>query len=242
MNKPRIQLIQDEAPLDALQRCGGFYQSRYEKGIRKGLLVGYAGEYEPGMHYVGEVYANFAKAESFPRVLESFCSKVNSQIPTSLLDEVDGFCGAPLGGLATAYQLALLGNRRYSYPEKKVTKAAAGGQREESVLIFGRHEIEVGDDIIIVEDVVNNFTTTEDLIALIKKAGGRVRAIVALLNRSADVDDLYHSTVGGAIPVISLERKKIMQYKQDDPYVAHDVAAGNIIWKPKSDWDRLIAS
>ena len=89
----------------------------------------------------------------------------------------------------------------------------------------------------IVEDVCNNFTTTDQLIDLIEEAGGRTTAIVCLLNRS--VNGWYISKHNMAVPVANLVRMPIPEYKQDDPAVADDIASGNIVWKPKDEWDRL---
>ena len=70
-------------------------------------------------------------------------------------------------------------------------------------------------------------------------------AILCFLNRSLDVDDTYSFGVEFKanpleIPVVSLVRKPIHEWRQDDPAVAEDVAAGNVVWKPKDDWDRLM--
>jgi len=242
MRKP-FNIAIDKSPLEILQDCGGYYECPKDaSGNRLGPLVGYAGTYGDGKHYVGDVYANFAKAEEYPFVLESFGVRLKNLLPKEVLEEARVFCGAPLGGMAFAYQLALLTQCRYVFAEKKVTKAATGSEREESKLVWGRHEITIGDDVVIVEDVNNNFSTTEDLIALIKKAGGRVLAIASLLNRSLTVDDVYQSPSGGSIPVLSLVRKPIDQYVQDSPAVQADIQAGNVVWKPKADWERLTAA
>jgi hypothetical protein len=42
------------------------------------------------------------------------------------------------------------------------------------------------------------------------------------------------------IPVVSIVRLPINEYKQDDPAVAEDIAKGNVAWKPKPEWDRLM--
>ena len=42
-----------------------------------------------------------------------------------------------------------------------------------------------------------------------------------------------------AIPVFSLVKMKIGQWEQEDPAVAEDIANGNIILKPKNNWNAL---
>lgn len=58
-----------------------------------------------------------------------------------------------------------------------------------------------------------------------------------LAERSDDGNNHHIST-----PIITLGDKALPEYKQDDPYVAKDIAAGNISLKPKHDWPRLRAA
>lgn len=236
-----IQFHIEEDPLAVLRKCGGFYECpKAPDGTRLGPLVGYAGTYDPEKtkHFVGDAYANLAKAEMYPNVFDWYARQLLFKIPDQLLHPIDVFCGAPMGGLALAQDLSRLSYRRYAYAEKKVLKPTEGGQREKSTLVWGRHEIFPGDSVAIVEDVTNNFSTTDDMIALIELAGGKVKAIVSLLNRSLTVENAYQ-TNGGWVPVISLVRKAIPEYRQTDEEVAADIASGNIIWKPKLHWNVL---
>jgi len=76
---------------------------------------------------------------------------------------------------------------------------------------------------------------------LIMSLGGSVTAITCELNRSPTIDDYYLSPAAGCkIPVISLVRKPIPEYKQDDPAVINDITIGNVVWKPKNEWPRLM--
>lgn len=226
--------------LEALRELGGYYCCPKDKdGRRLGPLVGYAGKDEKGWQIVGERYYNFAMMECFPFILAHYLGLLAEEE----LDHIkfDCVCGAPLGGMASATLLGQLIPCRYVFAEKIVTKAAIEGQREESYLKFARHEIFSGEQVAIVEDVVNNFSTTEDLIRLILEAGGKVTAIVALLNRSLKIDTTYQSAAAAAdIPVISLVRQPIMQWSQDDPEVAEDIARVGLVAKPKIEWDRLM--
>ncbi len=95
-----------------------------------------------------------------------------------------------------------------------------------------------GDNVIVVEDVNNNFKTTKKVIDLVESHGAKVIAITSLLNRSMDIDHEYtyeHRT----IPIISLVRYPCKEYKQDDPEIALDMRQGNFILKPKDEWDFL---
>jgi hypothetical protein len=55
------------------------------------------------------------------------------------------------------------------------------------------------------------------------------------------IENIYHSTTLDAnMHVVSLVRQIINEYRQNDPEVASDVLANNVVWKPKDDWPRLM--
>lgn len=234
--------------LETLRRCGGYYEcpkdSKERRLRRLGPLVGYAGKYTASngeqKQWVGDVYANFAKADEYPSVLYNYAVCMNAKLG-SVLDNIDVFCGAPIGGYDFSKMLGFVFNRRTIKAEKKVTALATEKTREQTELVFARHDIEKRLRYAIVEDVCNNFSTTEALIALIMSLGGSVAAIMCELNRSLAVDDYYLSPAAGcSIPVVSLVRKPIPEYKQDDPFVIDDIKIGNVVWKPKIEWPRLM--
>lgn len=235
--------ISDRDYLGCLNRICGYYECvKDAQGKRLSPLVGYHGRDESGRQYVGEVYVNGAKAEEYPTILTAFSRDLAELItPQDFMRHVNVFCGAPEGGKTLAFCLASFCMRRYVYPEKKVLALATKDSREKSQLVFSRHSISAEDGVVIVEDVLNNFSTTEELISLIRSGGGTVHAIVAILNRSTTVEGTYASSSGGAMPVHVLVRKIIPQYKQDDPYVADDIKTGNVVWKPKIEWGKLTA-
>jgi len=234
-------------PLETLGNCNGYYECpKGEDGKRFGPLVGYAGTYQTSddtrKQWVGDVYANFAKAEEYPLVLEHFAEQLCLYI-NPLIDSIDVFCGAPLGGYAFAQMLGLVCDRRVIYAEKKVTALATAHEREKSDVIFSRHAPEQRDRVAIVEDVCNNFSTTQKLIQLIQQSSASVPAIICLLNRSPTIDAWYvPENATAPIPVISLVRLIIPEYRQDDPTVAEDIACGNVVWKPKNEWQRLMTA
>jgi orotate phosphoribosyltransferase len=236
--------------LEILAKCGGFYECRKgEHDKRLTPLVGYAGRDEMGRQFVGDVYANFAKLERHSNCLHAVAVKLMDKIVSynaeNGLQDATGFCGAPMGGLALATVLAQQitsteQNFEYIFPEKKIIEKETSSSREKSELIFDRHEPEEGTNWWIVEDVANNFSTTLKLVELIESYGAKVAGIVCFLNRSPFVDSWYTAR-DKSLPVISLVRKKIEQYKQDDPFVASDILSGNVCWKPKKreEWARL---
>ena len=244
--------------LETLGNCGGFYSC--PKGPdekRLGPLVGYAGDYDAfdgtRKRFVGDIYANFAKAEPYANVLRFFAECLSIPLDTQIgLANIDVFCGTPIGGYSLADALGLGNNIDMIKAEKKVLALATSTSREVSNIVFSRHDVEAGQRVVIVEDVCNNFSTTNQLILNIRHSGAEVVAIVCFLNRSLTVNDFYspgkltlHSgekldLSGLRIPVISLVHLPINEWKQNDPAVAEDIAKGNVVWKPKDEWPRLM--
>lgn len=236
--------------LEALRQCGGYYNCPKDKtGKRLGPLVGYAGKYEgpqgEQLQWVGDTYANFAQIECNHEAMRFVSGCLGATIDARIgVRNVDFLCGVPLGGYDLAAVIGQSHNIDVIKAEKKVTAIATESSREKSKLVFGRHGIETGASYVLMEDVCNNFSTTGDLIRLIVSFGGKVMGIACFLNRSLIVDKVFSADMGPEaspleIPVISLVRLPIPEYKQNEASVAEDVAGGNVIWKPKDEWDKL---
>ncbi len=226
--------------VETLRRCNGYYQCpKGPNGQRLGPLVGYAGEYDTPdgakRHWVGDVYYNFARIEEYPHVLVTVAGQLAGVVRAGGLGNVDYVMGAPVGGFAVALMLAWHLDCRYVFPEKKVVAVATADAREQSVLVFGRHEVESGTRVLVAEDVVNNFSTTDKACQLVARAGSSVVGIVCELNRSP-------RTSWEDLPVCSIQHLPTEQYQQDDPAVAADIAAGNVVWKPKDAWAKIVAT
>lgn len=235
----QVLIINDSSGLlDTLHRLGGYYICPKDTdGRRLGPLVGYAGTDEKRRQKVGDIYANFAKMEEYPRILDYYASALLARIDPKFLDNVDVFCGMPMGGIKLSGLLALDSWKQDMYLEKGVLVPETPTTREVSELTFGRHEVQEGARVILVEDVVNNFSTTGAAIELFKSGGAEVIGILCLLNRSD------HTEYDRDLPVVSMVWQPMPQYTQDDPAVAEDIARGNLIAKPKKkdDWARLQA-
>lgn len=235
-------------PIEILKKVEGYYECpKDEGGNRLGKLVGYAGKYEGSdgnkKQYVGDVYINFSRAEQYPTLMEHFMKILKKRIEeeNSILD-FDIVCGPQMGGVVAAALFALTMDKRYICAEKKIITLATDTMREQSKLIFGRHTLNQGDKVVIMEDVINNFSTTKETIDLIEENGGTVVGIIGMLNRSPNKSDFFDYTGANPrqIPVISFIRKDILEYKQDDPFVKMDIEKGNVSWKPKNEWNSLI--
>jgi len=125
-------------------------------------------------------------------------------------------------------------NCRTIFAEKKVTALAdpANGKKEESVQVIDRHEIKSGDNVIVVEDVCNNFSTAIKLQELIESYGGKLVCIVCAVNRSGQPK-------WNEIPVHAAITLGAKQYCQTDPDIADLIEAKKVVWKPKFQWPLL---
>ncbi len=238
-------------PFEILKEAGGWYQcAKDEQGERLSPLVGYTARDELGRQFVGDEYVNFSKVEENPNLVYLLASLLAEKIPSSI--QFDTICPVPEGGKMIGLMFALNyhDNRRYIYPDKEVKPPKKQGERGVSVFTFNKYKIKAGDSVILVEDVVNNFTSTTKLYNIIAESGGRVVVVASFFNRSDFFDNWFSTCVGAfieeylidedPIPVISLIRKKIKQYRQDDPFVLDDVKRGNVVWDPKNNWEKLI--
>ncbi len=243
-------------PLGLLHALGGYYECPRDQktGERLGPLVGYAASYLANFgsgtykQYVGDVYANFAKAEERPVVIDHYAKKLLKKL-ASMVDDNIVFVGPQMGGISIAQFLAYNGREfdaRYACAEKKITQVASSTGREVSELQFGRHTIGEGDKVIIVEDVLNNFSTTRKTIDLIESLGATVSGICSILNRSPKfTDDFHYKDKEDRVrrfPIIALVEKPFPEYEQHEEAVVGDIISGNVIWKPKDKWDELMAS
>ncbi len=229
--KPRIDR-EDHA--ETLINCGGFYLAP-----STGPLVGYAGTYEPGKHYVGFGYFNVAMAEEWPDVMDYFSGCLGDRLHNEG-HRPDAILGAPMGGIVFGQNLARSLCCRFVFAEKVQKMAGVDGQRGKEELVLARHEIHPGERVGIAEDIANNFTTTLELMKLIVSAGGVPVFLACVVNRS---DRTLYATDGiGPLPVASLIHRPTPQYRQDDPAVAALVRAGRVIWKPKHHWPELKAA
>ena len=226
--------------LEVLKACGGYYCS--PRDGQNELLVGYAGTYQTvdgPKNYVGYEYFNFARAEMEPSVLDLFAEKIARQIEVW---NPDVLVGAPMGGILLAGAIGRHLNCRTIFAEKKVISLAdpANGKKEESLQVIDRHEIKSGDRVVVVEDVCNNFSTSQKLKDLIESRGGQLICIACAVNRSGLPILNGVQAMWNGIPVRGAITLATKQYRQDASYQIEDlIKADKIVWKPKLDWPRL---
>ncbi|OGG78475.1 hypothetical protein A3A36_01530 [Candidatus Kaiserbacteria bacterium RIFCSPLOWO2_01_FULL_52_12b] len=209
-------------------------------GSPRGPLVGYAGQYEDGgnlRNYVGFVYYFVGRGDQWPHIAEHW-AKSHAQLLASF--EPDLLVAAPMGGISYASVLKQKVGCRGIFVEKKVLQTADIGKREKSKLVLGRYDIYAGDRVVLIEDIVNNFSTTKEMTDLVEVAGATVIAIASVINRS-DMSSYWPSPERDPLPVIALQHRPTPQYRQDDPVVRRHIEAGNVVMKPKDQWSELVA-
>lgn len=230
-----------EDPMELLIRCGAFYQCPVDPqtGKRLGPLVAYTGTYvaEDGtkQHFVGPDYVNFAAAEEQPRARDYFARIIASQVPKEESLCVDAVLGVPWGGLLLAGDVSRNLGVLSLFAERRVTKAATEDTKEESEMVLGRHTVHPGMGVAVVEDHLNNLSSTAKVKTLIEGKGGVMAYILSAFNRSPLV-------CWNGIPIIAAIHRQLPEYQQDDPAVAEDVKAGNVEWNPKQNWPTLMAT
>ncbi|MFZ3031568.1 MAG: phosphoribosyltransferase [Candidatus Moraniibacteriota bacterium] len=236
MEKPKV--VPGDV-LATLRNCGGVYECPMDEQGPLTPPVGYAGQYEVDgklLNYVGFVYYNVAQGDQWPHIARHWATLHAERF---LVAPPDLLVAAPMGGVSYMSVLKQHLGCRGIFAEKKVTKAAEPNRREESRLILGRYDVCAGDRIVIIEDIVNNYSTTKQMIELVEAAGGTVTGIACVINRSDQT--VYQMDGHQPIAVISLLHKPTPQYRQDHPAVAEHIAAGNVVMKPKERWDELMA-
>ena len=238
--KPIIPLPGEDL-LELGKRCNAVYVCPKDivgsKFMRKGPLVPYAGKDEGGRNFVGDIYFNFRRIETHPEVVMRFAEVVYSKLrDQDLLDVFDTVCGIPQGGRSFGQMLALLACKRFVYADKK-PKPAEVGKKQEYIWDISQFDFDHGERVAIVEDVYNNFQNTDNTIAEIAVTGANIVLLVGALNRSPIFDTHYRH-----LPVVTSIRAVYPEYEQDDPEVAADIAAGNVEWEVKKNWECLMAS
>lgn len=235
---------QGEDPLKVLWRCDGYYRR-----VDGGPVVGYAGTYDPGdggpeLQFVGDHYCNFAMLEEHAPALWWVARQIADRARTRI-DDLENvvFCGAPEGGKGLANQIASVLDGRWIFPEKTAVAEGTASGRAKSAFGWARHRPKPGDRVVLVEDVSNNMSTPDKLAPLVIDAGAEVVGMVTFLNRSFGdkaVEDTYRLKIGQEIPVVALVRKAMPQYRQNDPHVATEITKGNVEWKVKDNWKRVL--
>lgn len=231
--------------LDIGKRCNAVYVCPKVGSERKGPLVAYAGKDDQGRNLVGDIYFNFRRIEVYPKAVEAFAEVAYKKLSDQgLLDTFDTVCGIPHGGRTFGQMLALVAGKRFAYADKK-PKPTEAGNKQEYTWDLSQFDFEPGERVAIAEDVFNNFQNTDNTLVKVGGAGADIVLLVGALNRSPKYDRIYWSTISPwaekGLPIVTSIRAAYPEYKQDDPEVAADIAAGKLELEVKKNWASLCA-
>ncbi|MFZ1075684.1 MAG: phosphoribosyltransferase [Minisyncoccia bacterium] len=180
--------------------------------------------------------------ETSPPAVRHFSELLDREIHARGFQDDITFCAVPAGGIVLAATLADIHGCAYLSAEKRAVAVATASSREITTIVFGRHRPRLGEKIILIDDVCNNFSTTGAMIELVERYGATVVGIACAFNRSVDVESHFVTVYGLDLPIMTVIRQPIRQYSQDDPFVAGDVQKGNVVWNPKAEWPLLAAA
>lgn len=220
------------------KRCNAVYVCPKVGSQRKGPLVAYTGKDDRGRNLVGDIYFNFLKiGEEQPLAVTAFALEALKKIvEQGLLDSFDTICGIPRGGKIFGEELARITRKRFVFPTK-TEKPPEEGKKQEYTWDLSQFDFEPGERVAIAEDVFNNFQNTDNTLAEIAVTGAKIVLLVGALNRSPVYDTTYKG-----LPVIASIREAYPEFKQDDPAVVDDIAAGRLELEVKKRWALLMAA
>jgi len=226
----------DATYLDLLRQCGGYYKAVIDPGTNLpiGPMVAYSGTYgiEGGKRqYVGYAYYNCAMLEQHPAVARAFVRGLASIVLSRQLPEFQCVVGVPDGGLIVGQNTALVLEKHYAGLQKKVVEVGTPTTKEKTELVFARHGIDAGMRVVLCEDLINNFSTTDKAIQVVEKAGGEVVGLIALINRSWPARNDYNG-----LPAVVLLERPTPQFKQEDPEVVEHLKAVGFLPDVKPSW------
>lgn len=144
-----------------------------------------------------------------PRLTAKLCSALAGKVD-DVLDELPDVIIAPaMGGVIPGYEMARQLNLESMFMERE------GG---EFTLRRG-FELEPGQTVLMVEDIVTTGLSSRETIEAITKAGGKVLAGCCIFDRSGGEADI-------GVPLISLAAKRFPDYDPDDlPPELQDIPA-----------------
>lgn len=238
--EPRLgqDLIHLAKKCDALYIC-----PKDGTGKRLGPLVAYAGKGKDGKNLIGDIYFNFRRIEQHPAVVERFAEVLYERLAERVAScQIDTVCGIPHGGRTLGQALARKARMRFVYADK-VPVPTEPGKKQEYAWDLSQFAFEPGERLLVVEDVINNLQNTDNTLAQITKTSASVVCLGAALNRSPFADKEYKirsgPDVGMVLPIACAIREPYPEYEQGDPDVVVDVAAGNVEFQVKKNWQQL---
>ena len=147
-----------------------------------------------GLH--SRLYLQSALIFSNTSVAESLCGNLANKINNSIdLDDIDMIVSPAMGGVIVGYELS-----------RHIKKPNIFAERKEGKFSIRRgFQINKGQKILVVEDIVTTGKSSLECFECIRELGGEVIAEAALINRGGDSVDL-------GVPLITLANLNIPNF------------------------------
>lgn len=150
-----------------------------------------------GLH--SKQYFQCAQVLKYPDLAEKLCSQIAKYFKN---DPIDAVIAPAVGGIIVAHEVA-----------RALRVRALFAERENGRMTLRRNfEIQEGEKILVVEDVITTGGSVREIIELVKKLGGKPIGVGCLVDRSAGKADL-------GVRYQSLIALNIKTYSPDDPEI-----------------------
>lgn len=140
-------------------------------------------------------YFQCALLLQYPAIATRVCEALAAQVKQL---EVETLMSPAMGGILVGHEIARYLNKRHIFAEK-----------DAGVLKVRRFDIQPGEKILVVEDVVTTGSAVKETIALAKAAGGDVRAVATIVDRSGG------NKVDFGVPFYSLLKLHVETFSPD---------------------------
>ena len=173
--------MKTEEVLDIFRACGA---------ILEGHFILTSGRRSP-------VFLQKARVFMYPDKTEILCKALAQAIRDAVPGKIDHVVGPAIGGIIPAYETA----RHLNVP-------AIWVEREEGVFKLRRFDIEKGDRVVIVEDIVTTGLSIRETVEAMRGIGADVVAAACLVDRSAGKADV-------GVPLVALAQYEVPSYEPD---------------------------
>jgi len=236
--------------LQLIKEHGGIYTCpRDTNGKMLGPLVGLQSRYDikSGSLETGRLvtadFFNFAHMEQnhtriFRMIAGLLAQRIRTQFSRQFEEDFSQvyILSVPAGGALLGSNIACNLNCKYASAEKRFFHAPRDGMKYEIVL--QHHQIEPGAQVILVDDVCNNFSVIIGLLKSLIRLKLQPMAIACGVNRSTQIN--FQAPNFPTVPIIPLLHFPTQQFRQDDPEVSHLIAKNEVFWNPRRDWHQLL--
>ncbi len=143
------------------------------------------------------VFLQKARVFMYPDKTEILCKALAREIRDAVPGRIDYVVGPAVGGIIPAYETA----RHLDVP-------AIWVEREQGVFKLRRFDIEKGDRVVIVEDIVTTGLSIRETVEAMRAIGADVVAAACLVDRSAGKADV-------GVPLVALAQYEVPSYEPD---------------------------